>query len=312
MDWDEDGDYDLISGEYYGYVTLFRNIGSATDPVLTDEGHIMASGSDIDVGSLSTPTVNDWDEDGRKDLVIGCSTGYVYVYLNTGTDKVPAFGGSFMIQADGASIVKAKNYPKVADLNEDGLKDLVMGWLDGICLFWPNYGTNADPLFYESYELVGFTDPVDPGPGVYNWSHLEVCDWNDDGYPDLLYTRWESEIFIHLNALGLLGVTVEPLDPPVVIPPGGGSFTCKVTVTNISSETAVIDGWDEAMLPSGSLYGPVTMMEDVVLVGGDTRQFNIRRSVPGVAPSGMYSFGVYIGQTANGYFVSDGFRFEKE
>jgi hypothetical protein len=312
VDWDEDGDYDLLSGEYTGYVNLFRNIGTATQPYLTYEGHIQANGSDIDVGLLSTPVVNDWDEDGRKDLVVGMDDGYVNVYLNTGTNAAPEFAGFFRIQANGIDIYQDKNYPEIADLNEDGLKDLVMGWLDGSCLYWPNYGTNSDPVFYESYELVDFIDPLDPNPTAYNWTHMEVCDWNDDGHLDILYTRWEGEIFIHLNALGLLDVSVEPVDPPVVIPPEGGSFDCMVTISNLSSETIVFDGWNEVMLPNDILYGPLRLIEDRPLIGGDSMEFLLPQDVPGNAPAGIYSYGVYMGNSGNGYFVGDSFQFEKE
>jgi hypothetical protein len=311
-DWDEDGDWDLLSGESNGYITLFRNIGTETEPVLTNEGHIQANGYDIDVGSLSVPVIDDWDEDGRKDLIVGCDTGYVYVYLNTGSNTDPVFGSAFKILADGVEIRKMKNYPEVADMNGDGLKDLVMSWIDGSCLFWPNYNTNSDPVFYENYELVGFTDPLDPGPGEYNWSHMEVCDWNEDGYPDILYTRWESEVFIHLNAFGLLDISVEPVDAPVVIPPEGGSFRCRVTVSNYSEETAIMDGWNEVILPVETLYGPMRILDERELPGGDDVEIVFRQHIPGTAPEGTYYYRVCIGNSGNGFFLSDNFPFEKK
>jgi hypothetical protein len=312
VDWDEDGDFDLLSGEYTGYVNLFRNVGSATRPVLTYEGHVQANKSDIDVGLLSVPVVNDWNEDGRKDLVVGMDAGNVNVYLNIGTNEAPSFGSYFRVQADGGDINHAKNFPEVADLNEDGLKDLVMGWLDGSCLYWPNYGTNSDPVFHESYELVGFTDPVDPDPYNYNWSHMEVCDWDGDGHLDVLFTRWESEIFIHRNALSLIDITVDPVDPPIVIPPGGGSFNCNVTFSNSSLYDAVVDGWIEAILPGGGLYGPIRIVNDIPINGGGSRELALPQYVPGSAPGGIYSYCVYLGKEENGYFVSDRFDFEKQ
>ncbi len=312
VDWDNDGDYDLLAGEYDGYVNLFRNIGSVTEPDLTYEGHIQANGADIDVGTLSVPVVNDWNEDGRKDLIVGMDVGYVNVYLNIGTDTVPVFGSSSRIQANGSDIYQWKNFPEIADLNGDGLKDLVMGWIDGSCLYWPNYGTNSAPVFYENYELVGYTDPIDPDPDNYNWSHMEVCDWNDDGNLDILFTRWESEIFIHLNASELLSIIVEPVDPPVVIPPGGGSFDYLVTVSNSSLETAIVDGWNEVNLPNDNLYGPLLMVEDLHINGGATRQFTLSQQVPGSVPTGIYSYRTFLGKYENGCFNGDGFLVEKQ
>ena len=165
VDWDEDGDIDLVCGESNGMVILFRNlVNTPNGPLLTDAGYIQANGVDIDVGSLSNPEINDWDEDGRKDLIVGSDyPGYVHVYLNIGTNAAPVFGNSFWITDDGGAIVKSKNCPQIADMNEDGLKDLIVADINGICSYWPNHGTNANPVFLEEYELNGFTDPVDPG-----------------------------------------------------------------------------------------------------------------------------------------------------
>ena len=312
MDWDEDGDYDIVSGESTGFVTLFRNVGSSTNPILTDEGHIESFSTDIDVGSLSTPDVVDWNNDGKKDLVIGCDAGYIYVYLNTGTNEAPSFGNYTRVMDEGGYLQEIKNYPKIQDLNGDGLFDIVMGWYQGSCLYWPNYGVEGMPDFYENYELTGFTDLVDPDPLAPNWSHCEVTDWNEDGYFDLLYTRWESEVNIHLNAAGLLSLSAMPTGLPVVIPPGGGSFSCNLKVANTSADTAVVDGWIEVEMPDGSLYGPVASTEDMVFTPDQLRSVYMNHIVPGAAPAGEYTYFLYIGSMGNGFFESDSFTFIKE
>ncbi len=312
MDWDEDGDFDIISGESDGYVTLFRNVGSPKNPVLTDEGHIKSFSTDIDVGSLSTPDVLDWNADGKKDLVIGSDVGYIYVYLNTGTNKVPAFGTSSRVMDEGGYLQEMKNYPKIEDLNRDGLFDIVMGWYQGSCLYWPNYGEAGAPEFDDQYELTGFTDLVDPDPVNPNWSHCEVADWNEDGNFDLLYTRWESEVYIHLNAAGLLQTTAEPVGGPVVIPSGGGSFKSELSVSNLTGETAIVDGWVEVEMPGGSLYGPVVTSEDLSFAPYQTRNVLLSHNVPSAAPAGEYTYFLYIGNMGNGYFESDSFNFVKE
>lgn len=312
VDWDEDGDYDLISGEYYGYVTLFRNIGSETDPVLTDEGHVLAGGSDLNVGSLSTPDVVDWNEDGAKDLVVGCDSGYIYLFFNIGTNEAPEFDDGRKIIADGGFILQIKNYPRIVDLNGDGLKDIVMGWYSGSCLFWPNYGSEGVPVFYENYELTGYSDLIDPEPADANWSHLDVADWDADGNPDLLYTRWESEVFIHVNGTVKLSVSADPIDAPIVIPEEGGNLRCRLTAENSSVSDAIVDGWIEGVLPSGDLYGPVSMKNDITIQGASSGSMTVSQYVPGAAPSGKYTYTVCLGKEGNGCFVSGSFEFEKE
>jgi hypothetical protein len=61
----------------------------------------------VDVGDYSTPVVYDWNNDGRKDLIIGSRTGaastgfhgYVNFYENTGSDSSPSFSSSSQIQS---------------------------------------------------------------------------------------------------------------------------------------------------------------------------------------------------------------------
>jgi hypothetical protein len=313
VDWDEDGDFDLVSGEYSGYVTLFRNIGTATNPSLTNAGRIRANGFDIDVGNLSVPDINDWDEDGRKDLIVGCDAGNIFVYLNTGTNAAPAFNSSFKITANGTIIKHIKNCPRIVDLNEDGLKDLVLAWIDGSCLYWPNHGTNAAPVFKEKYELTDYTDVLDPDPSAYNWCHFGVCDWTEDGHPDLLYTRWESDIGVHLHGTHQLECAIEPVSPTIIIPPEGGTIDYKISITNNSAEDAILDVWIDFLLPDGTPSGPVrTVGTQIKLLAGTTNNYAFTDSVPqNFQPSNNYTLAVFMGSMGNGYFVSDGFTFIK-
>jgi hypothetical protein len=59
----------------------------------------------MDVGSWSAPTTADWDNDGRKDLIVGqYSLGKVRLYMNEGTDRAPLFGGFTYIKSHGGDI----------------------------------------------------------------------------------------------------------------------------------------------------------------------------------------------------------------
>lgn len=70
--------------------------------------------------------VADWNEDGKKDLVILDTLAYFRVYLNTGSDALPAFGAV-------PDTVKAADFnhsfvlsPGMVDWNRDGRNDLFM------------------------------------------------------------------------------------------------------------------------------------------------------------------------------------------
>ena len=99
-DWNNDGRLDLITGERNGYYTVFLKEEAGT---LTNAGRIQANGADIVTDNNSWPAIVDWDLDGRKDLLVGQEGIYdppnVYVYLNEGTDSIPAFGDSTPVLA---------------------------------------------------------------------------------------------------------------------------------------------------------------------------------------------------------------------
>jgi hypothetical protein len=59
-------------------------------------------GVDLDVGSWSIPVVYDWNNDGKKDLIVGATNNGqspVAYYENKGTNASPAFDGYEWIQA---------------------------------------------------------------------------------------------------------------------------------------------------------------------------------------------------------------------
>jgi len=86
------------------------------------------------VSSYAAPcAVQDWDGDGKKDLLVGDGAGYVNLFLNEGTDLAPVFSTSTRVQTEaGVDInVGSMARPVVADYNHDQLKDLLVGCGDG-------------------------------------------------------------------------------------------------------------------------------------------------------------------------------------
>jgi hypothetical protein len=58
----------------------------------------------VDIG-CAVPTVADWNNDGRKDLIVGqYGNGNIRLYLNGGTDTNPVFNGYSWIMANGRAI----------------------------------------------------------------------------------------------------------------------------------------------------------------------------------------------------------------
>jgi hypothetical protein len=72
VDWDGDGDLDLLSGRDDGAVVWFRNVGTRGEPVLAAaETLIPASERGGGRSSRSKICVVDWNEDGKLDIALG-------------------------------------------------------------------------------------------------------------------------------------------------------------------------------------------------------------------------------------------------
>ncbi|TNE65394.1 MAG: VCBS repeat-containing protein [Alphaproteobacteria bacterium] len=163
MDWDADGNPDLVIGNSHGDLVLRRNHGPArfagTTPVASqpvfDSFAWSESYSQIDLftkidedgGALRheeylSPTVADWDGDGLKDLIIGVQSGAVYFVRNTGQEGEPHFaapvqllgprpGGEFpphQLLQEGDTVSRGSRISvEVTDYNGDGKPDLMLG-----------------------------------------------------------------------------------------------------------------------------------------------------------------------------------------
>lgn len=77
----------------------------AAAPQLEDGVYIYASASPLQVSADSAPCVADWNNDGRKDLIVGeYNYGNIRLYLNEGTDASPVFGQGVKLESGGQPI----------------------------------------------------------------------------------------------------------------------------------------------------------------------------------------------------------------
>lgn len=137
-DWNGDGKLDLIIGNIDGDVFVVLNEGTPQKPVWGRAQPLKADGKNIKAdGTRAGPFVADWDGDGKLDLILGCGSGKVVWYRNTGTAQKPQLTlGGTLVEAATDKRADTGGTPKrsgstakvwVADWNGDGRPDLIVG-----------------------------------------------------------------------------------------------------------------------------------------------------------------------------------------
>src|SRR5690606_23535132 len=90
---------------------------------------------------------------------------------------------------------------------------------------------------------------------------------------------------------------IDPVSPPVVLPPSGGQFSYTARVTNDDDAPHSFDAWVAATLPNGNPYArPVAGPIAVTLPAGGSAQRTLRLRVPGAAPAGTYTLILNVGE----------------
>ena len=205
VDWDDDGDFDLIIGRANdGQVFFVENVGSPTEPKLAIRGRVEADGKPIAIPHELTPgehavlhqeytckpEVVDFDGDGDKDLLAGgYVSGAIFYFENTRNAKgIPTLSAREPLKADGKTLrIGSAASPCMADFDDDGDLDLLtakgdaaMGRFDPLGItYFENTGTRTRPEFKE--RPFPFVDPHDVGIVAVP----DAADWDGDGDLDL-------------------------------------------------------------------------------------------------------------------------------
>ena len=206
IDWDDDGDLDLLSSAYMTnpirYLAFYENTGTASSFTwsydISDFNTIRASG-----GYYSVPTLFDLDDDGDHDMVFGeYNPGYLRLYWNTGSDASPTwlYNGSSQYNANSVFYGIREEYyadPDFADMDNDGDVDLACGR-------YASGGTST--VGVSSYRN-------DYNNGVYSWATHNffggistdqmsspcLFDFDDDGDYDMFVGYYNGTIGYYEN-----------------------------------------------------------------------------------------------------------------
>lgn len=159
-DIDNDGDFDLITGEFSGRARFYRNTGTATAPAF---GAMQNNPFGlIDVGFSSAPSFADLDGDGDFDLMIGEDNGTFNYFQNTGTRTAPAYAAVVANPFELTPVSYAA--PTFADIDADGDLDMFVGDANGNSILFTNSGSATQADFFSTplnLPLVGsYTSPA--------------------------------------------------------------------------------------------------------------------------------------------------------
>jgi len=165
-DWNGDGKKDLLVGCEAGTISLFLNVNSDEQPDFGPPSYVQAGGKTLVAeGGLSSPKHVDWDGDGVRDLLVGCSAGKVFFYKNQGTDTNPNLAaGEPLTTGEEVVDIGEDSCIDVVDWNNNGAFDLLVGGRSGwmyVVKRSPPVDADEDGLPDEFEETIVAFDPAD-------------------------------------------------------------------------------------------------------------------------------------------------------
>ncbi len=225
IDWDQDGDFDLIVGDEDGRVAFIENTGKLAGdrtPQFLAPRYFQQEASEVKCGALATPVGFDWDGDGDTDIVSGNTAGYIVVFENLSGPGVeqPRWAAPKFLESDG-KVIRIMAGPNgsiqgpceakwgyttlnVADWDGDGLPDLLVNSIWGKVHWYRNIGTRQQPRLATARPIeIEWATPqptlawgwLRPAGNelLTQWRTTPVAvDWNRDGLPDLVMLDHEG------------------------------------------------------------------------------------------------------------------------
>ena len=186
MDWNNDGNKDLIVGDGLHNVYLFIGMYNNGNPTF-NSGTLLISENDLAGTGRVAPVAYDWNHDGNKDIIAGGIDGQIRIYINKGSDSVPLFNDYSLLQSGQDTFdIGSRSAPRIYDYDSDGLKDILVGEVSGHVYLLKNVGTGSNPVFKKSEKLYLKNGNALKYPGKGPRSRLFVTDWNDDGLDDII------------------------------------------------------------------------------------------------------------------------------
>ena len=234
IDWDGDGDLDLICGDEDGRVAFIENTGAlckARMPRFRQPRYFRQEAQDVKFGALVTPFGCDWDGDGDWDLICGNTAGYIAFVENLSGKGVeqPVWAEPKRLKA-GGKVLRVMAGPNgsiqgpceakwgyttqtVCDWDGDGRLDIVANSILGKVHWYRNVGTRRAPVLAAAQPVEVEWAGGQPAL-AWGWMRPEgkalltqwrttpvTVDWNRDGLVDLVMLDQEGFLAFFERAL---------------------------------------------------------------------------------------------------------------
>lgn len=213
-DFDNDGDLDLLCGEFVDSFTYYENIGTRSQPEYAPGRKLMLDGKPLTVHlCMHVPTAFDWDRDGDLDLIVGQEDGRVMFIEHTGRveDGLPVFAAPRFFQQEADHLKYGVLVTPVSvDWDQDGDEDLICGNSAGNIGFIENLDGGNPPRWAAPVDLKADGEVLRimagpngsiQGPCEAKWGYmtLSVADWDHDGLLDLVVNSIWGKVVWYRN-----------------------------------------------------------------------------------------------------------------
>jgi len=232
IDWDGDGDEDIITGNTAGHIGFIENLDGKHPPKWAEPVVLEADGEIIHIqagekGSIQGPaeakwgyttlSVADWNHDGLPDIIVNSIWGKVLWFENIGTRNNPKLTNAKPVVVDWGDgpipkpewtwwtpkdhdlVTQWRTTPYAIDWNEDGLTDLIMLDHEGYLSYFERIQKGEDwvllpgkRIFYGN-DYSGYSSRNEVVDSIPGLLQLNTKKYGGSGRVKLCFVDWDGD-----------------------------------------------------------------------------------------------------------------------